>query len=349
MANYGYLNARVRGMRSRLVPPAFADQVLAGGGFQGFVNALAQTAYATDLESARATGGAGQSAAERASLSAVDEAIAAHFRRTAEALMRYAEGDAKRLLGLLLRRYDVANLKAVARAFHAGKAGAEREDAADAVLPATLSVGELSPTVLRTMAGASDMGAAAQALVVARHALADAFRSAVAGYLREGDLLALELSLDQAHHASVLADARKAGAPEAFLEYLSLEVDVTNVLTAVKLRARELDAGDYFVEGGLHLSKGQFLEAAAAEQGAPLPDLRGPFKGVQERGERLEAALRLALERAARTLTADPLDIGLVTHFLRAKERETAVLRLLARGTFYGVPADTLRRELGHG
>jgi V/A-type H+/Na+-transporting ATPase subunit C len=343
MANYGYLNARVRGLRSRLVPPGFVDQVLAGGGFEAFVNALAQTAYAPDLEAARAHG-----AAERASLPAVDRAIAANFARTAKALLAHAEGDAEALLGLLLRRYDVANLKAVARAFHAGKAGAEREGAVDAVLGATLPVGELDAATVRTMAGAGDLASAAQALVVARHPLANEFRAAVAAYAKDGDLFALELTLDQAHHATVLAAARAKGASDTFRAYLALEIDATNLLTAVKLRGRGLDVDPCFVPGGDAVSRSQFAEIATGEPGAPLPELRGPFAGVREHQDELEAWLRNAVERAARKLTADPLDIGLVTHFLRAKEREAASLRLLARGTFYGVPAATLRRELGH-
>ena len=341
MANYGYLNARVRGMRSRLVAPGFVDQVLSGGGFEAFAAALAQTGYATDLESARGSG-------ERVSLPAVDRAIGDNFRRTAQTLLRYAEGGAERLIGILLRRYDVANLKAVARAFHAGRAGAERDDAADDVLSATLPVGELGSTTLRVMAQASDLGAAAQALVVAEHPLADAFREAVAAYAKDGDLFALELRLDQQHHASVLRDARKAGAPQTFLDYLALEIDATNLQTAVKLRGRALDAEACFVPGGASVTRSQFLQVAAGAVGDPLPELRGPFAAAREHAGELEAWLRGAVERAARTLTADPLDIGLVTHFLRAKEREAATLRLLARGTFYGVGADTLRRELGH-
>lgn len=343
MANYGYLNARVRGMRTRLVPPGFVDQVLAGGGFEAFADALAQTAYAPDLETAR-----GQAGTARVSLPAVDQAIAANFRRTASALLRYAEGDARKLLGLLLRRYDVANLKAVARAFHAGRAGAERDDAVEAVLSATLPVGELDPTTLRAMAGARDLPAAAQALVVAEHPLADAFRAAVAAYGKDRDLFALELGLDQTHHASVLAGARKVGAPDPFLRYLALEVDATNLLTAMKLRGRDVDAEACFVPGGRSVSRALFLEIAGGAVAAPLPELRGAFAGLREHEGELEGWLRDAIERAARLLTVDPLDIGLVTHYLRAKERETATLRLLARGTFYGVPAATLRRELGH-
>jgi V/A-type H+/Na+-transporting ATPase subunit C len=356
MADYGYLNARVRGLRTRLLPSGFVDGVLADGSFQAFVNALSQTAYAPDLEAARgATPGPG------VSLAAVDRALASNFQTTARSLLRFAEDEARTLLGLLLRRYDVASLKAVARAFHAGKAGEAREDAGaarvdagearvdavDAVMAATHLAGELDTATLRAMAGARDLPAAAQALVVAGHPLAEEFRAAVAQYVREPDLLALELRLDQAHYASVREGAREAGAPEPFREYLALEIDAANLLTAVKLRGRDLDVDASFIPGGRHLTIAQFREVAGGEPGTPLPELRGPLDRLREYEGPLETGLREYALRAARLLTADPLDIGLVTHYLRSKEREIAELRLLARGTYYGVPAPTLRRELG--
>jgi len=54
-----------------------------------------------------------------------------------------------------------------------------------------------------------------------------------------------------------------------------------------------------------------------------------------------------ALDDMVRRLSRDPLGIGLVADYLRRKERETAQLRLLARGKYYGVPRAALAKELG--
>jgi V/A-type H+/Na+-transporting ATPase subunit C len=53
------------------------------------------------------------------------------------------------------------------------------------------------------------------------------------------------------------------------------------------------------------------------------------------------------LDGLTRRLSLDPLGVGLVVDYLRRKERETAQLRLLARGKYYGVPREALARELG--
>jgi V/A-type H+/Na+-transporting ATPase subunit C len=349
-SNYGYLNARVRGLRARLLDESFAQGVIESGSFESFVTALSQTSYGPDLEEARA---------RFEGLPMIDAAIAANVSRTTRSLLRYAEGDAETLLRILLLRYDAANLKAVARAFHArggragtGAAGGEGapRDEGETLAAATLPAGELDATTLARLATAADLPNAAQILMLKGHPLAPAFRRAVAAYAAAGDLLELELSLDLAYHETVRELLEGVDAPRAFERYLETTVDATNLRTALKLRGREVEPQRFFVEGGRTVSRRLFVEIAAAPAGTSLPALRPPFDAVGEEGDlaRVEVAVRGVLEREARGLTHDPLDIGLAAQYLVAKEREAALLRLVARGTYYRVPGDTLRRELGH-
>jgi V/A-type H+/Na+-transporting ATPase subunit C len=344
-SNYGYLNARVRGLRAKLLDEGFAQGVIESGSFEGFLTALSQTAYGPDLEEARA---------RFEGLPMVDAAIAANVSRTTRSLLRFADGDAETLMRVLLLRYDAANLKAVARTFHARATGGG--DAlpgaadADALAAATLPAGELDATTLARLATAADLPNAAQVLMLKGHPLAQPFRRAVGRYAAGGGLLELEIAVDLAFHSVARELLAEVDAPDAFERYLEVLVDATNLRTALKLRGRELDAQRFFVEGGRTVSNVLFGEIAAGPVGAALPALRPPFDTVGEGGDlaSAEREIRKALERAARTLTADPLDIGLVTHYLVTKEREAALLRLVARGTYYRVPSDTLRRELGH-
>jgi V/A-type H+/Na+-transporting ATPase subunit C len=348
-SNYGYLNARVRGLRARLLDESFAQGVIESGSFESFVTALSQTSYGPDLEEARA---------RFEGLPMIDAAIAANVSRTTRSLLRFAEGDAETLLRILLLRYDTANLKAVAR-FHArggragtlgvGGEGAARDDA-ETVAAATLPAGDLDATTLARLATAADLPNAAQLLALKGHPLAPAFRRAVAAYAAHGDLFELEVALDMAYHEVVGELLDGVSAPEAFRRYLKTIVDATNVRTALKLRGRQVEPQRFFVEGGRSVSRHVFVEIASAPVGAALPALRPPFDVVGETGDlaRVEVMVRTVLEREARSLTHDPLDIGLAAQYLVAKEREAALLRLVARGTYYRVPGDTLRRELGH-
>ncbi len=338
-AGYGYLNARVRGLRAQLLPAGFLTDQLDASGFAGFASALAQTSYGRDLE---------EGSSEDVGLAAVDAALARGFVRTTRALLGYAEGTPRALIALLLRRYDLANLKAIVRARHA-KRGADADRGADDVLAAVLPAGDLTSKTLRGMAEAADLAAAGQVLALSGHPLAEPFRKGVAAYADDGDLLGFEIELDRAFYTGWTADAERLSAPDGFRAYIATEVDATNVRTALKLRGRPVEAARFFVAGGRLVSATVFAELVAQPVGTPLPTLRGPFAALADASTPGEAdtRLRAVLDGLARRLGGDPLDIGLVADYLRRKEQETARLRLIARGTFYGVPREALVKELG--
>ncbi|MBW6454762.1 MAG: V-type ATPase subunit [Trueperaceae bacterium] len=332
-ADFGYVNARVRGLRSRLLPEGFLGEQVDAEGFAALSNALAQSPYARELEEARG---------EHGPLAAVDAALARSFVRVTRLLLDASKGAAHELIALLLRRYDLANLKAIVRGLHAGRA-------ADETTVAVLPAGSLNASVLRAMAGAEDVGAAGQVLAIARHPLAEAFRQAAAAYRDDGDLLRFEVALDRAFYASWTADAERLPAPAGFRRWARAEIDATNLRTALKLRGRPESAAEYFLAGGRDLTAATYARVAGLPRGEPLPQLTGflaPVSGAADAAE-AEARLVAALDAMLRRLSLDPLDVGLVADYLRRKERETAQLRLLARGKYYGVPRAALAKELG--
>ena len=147
-SDLGYINARVRGLKSQLLGPEFYNDALGATDFRAFTSSLSQSPYMRDLEEA---------GARYEGLGAVDAALATNFYRTTRSILTFSDGRAERLIAVLLLRYDLANLKAIARAKHAGR---EYEDVRNALLPA----GRLKPAVLETIAGAPDLPAAAQLL-----------------------------------------------------------------------------------------------------------------------------------------------------------------------------------------
>jgi V/A-type H+-transporting ATPase subunit C len=157
------------------------------------------------------------------------------------------------------------------------------------------------------------------------------------------------VALDQAFYRHWASDAQALPAPVGFKRLVALELDAANLRTALKRRGAEGDHKRYFLPGGRDLSATLFDAVAGSDRVAPLPPFTGalaPLAGLL--GPEVELRLVEILDRTARRLTLDPLDVGLVTDYLRRKERETAQLRLLARGKYYGVPRADLERELGY-
>jgi vacuolar-type H+-ATPase subunit C/Vma6 len=71
--DYGYCNARVRGMRSRLLGRTYLDQLMDCADLRGIIQMLTQTEYGPDLEATLLYGH---------TFSAVDEALKINMVRT---------------------------------------------------------------------------------------------------------------------------------------------------------------------------------------------------------------------------------------------------------------------------
>ena len=335
-ADFGYINARVRGMSAKLLDPTFFTQSLGESDFRAFLGTLSQTGYGEALEEAQgATSG----------LDVVDRAIARDFWATTRSLLSFSDGDPHRLIALVLRRYDLANLKTIARAKHAGK---EPEQVRGALMPA----GEIKPSLLEAMAAEPDMPAVAQALNVTGHPLARPFSRAARAYASDGDLYAFELALDRAYFDTLFATIDELDPPQEFVRHMQREVDAVNLRTALKLRGRGVAAEDVYIPGGREISRDDFDAIIGGAEGGLSTVASTSFGAVADTDNLSDAerVIRSTLDQSARRVAhRDPLHIGVVLAFLRRKEAEAARLRLLARGKFYDVPRDQLARELAHG
>ena len=331
-SDYGYINARVRGLKSKLLGPEFFTEALNATDFRALMSALAQSPYMRDLEEAQA---------RYDGLKALDAALGRNFYETTRSLLQFSDGQPEELISLLLLRYDLYNIKAIARAKHAGR---DAEDVQAVFFPA----GQLKPAVLETVAAAPDMAGVAQALLMTPTPLRSAFARAAQQYQSDGDLYGLELALDRAYYRLTLERAKEVGAPADFVRYLRREIDATNLRTALKLRGSDASADELFVSGGKEISREMFSAVASDSSGTQSLSTTS-FAEVAETDSlsAAEEAIRSALSRSAKRLASDPLSIGVVANYLRMKEAEAAKLRLLARGKFYGVPRDALAKELG--
>ncbi len=335
MANdFGYVNARVRGQRARLLGDDGVRAALEASDFDAFRAWLANSPYGAALERSGEAG---------AGLAGVDRALAEAFHADAERLLAYAGGDARRMIAALLRRYDLEDLKTVARAVHAGR---DLGDVGDALQGA----GELRPKTLEAVAAAPDLPSAAQVVAATGHPLGAPFVRAARAYAQDGDLLAFEVALDTAFFASLRATADEVGVP-AFDAYVARAIDAANLRTALKVSGRDVDAAALFLPGGRDVGRDAF--DALARDGLPaLAQVKlGAFApaATAEDLSSVERAIRTVQEREARRAAIrDPLGIGVVVRYLRDREEEGAMVRLLARAAYYGVPRAHVEKELAH-
>ena len=320
--DYGYINARIKVMRNHLLDDRLLGAALEAQSYQEFLRVLAESALSADL---------GDATAQGAGLPELDAALSRNFFNTANKVVRLADGDAKNEIGVLLEKWDLTNLKTLARGITAGRPP-------EGIQAGLIPGGTLKQSALSAAAG-GDLGSAAQAITLSGHPLAGAFRDGVAAYAQSGRLLDLEIALDQGYYRQALRVARGT----TLRRYLSREIDINNALTARALRGESAGA-EVFVPGGRGIDAAGFARLAAGDAGGAgdlAPIIEAPTL------EDAEVAARRLLDQAARDVSmGDPLGVGVAIDFLRRKEIEIAKVRLIGRGKFYGVPADQLRREV---
>lgn len=335
-SDFGYINARVRGMKAKLLEPEFYTQALADSDFSAFLGTMGQTPYTAELE---------ESQAREAGLGSLDRAVAENFRQSARSILGFTDGRPHDLIALLLLSYDLMNLKALARAKHAGREG---EGVSGALLPA----GELKPALLDTLASAADLPAMAQAVAVTGHPLSRAFGRAVRRYAGSGSLFEFELELDREYFSTLLDAFEALNASDELIRYVRRQIDAANLSTALKVRGKTVGAEDLYLPGGREIDRGTFDAIIADDSQGALSNLAGTaFAEVANTSNLAEAdrVVRRVLDQAAHRLALrDPLGPGVALDYLRRKEAEAARLRLLARGKFYDVPREQLERELGN-
>jgi len=337
-SDFGYVNARVRGMSSNLLGPDVFAAALDAEDFDAFAGMLLSSPYAAAFDAARS---------QTSGLQAVDRALATSLRASTRSMLAFSDGAPRDLIAALLRRNDLEDLKTVARSIHAGRTETPASGQAERVLG---GMGELRASTLEALADAQDLPSAAQALSLAKHPLAPAFTRAARKYASDGDLLAFEVALDRAAFADLSASAARSGS-DIFVEHVQREIDAANLRTALKLSGRDQDVSSLFLAGGRQVKRDLFDQVVEAGVSGLARLSAGPFADVA-RAEDLadaERLIRQALDAAAkRAALRDPLGVGVVIRYLRERETEAAKLRLLARGAYYRVPRAEMEKELGH-
>ncbi len=337
--DYGYINARIRGLRSRLLKPEAYLEMLNSNNFDAFISSLSQTSYIADIEEAQS---------RFSGIKIVDNAVSKNFYKTTRSILNFADGKPRQLISNLLLKYDLDNIKVIARAKHAKRSA---EDTIAKLLPAA----ELKPVLLEAVANSADMQSAAQVLSMSKSPLKLAFRKAASQYANDSNLLSLEVALDKAYYAILADSAKSSASPKNYAKFVKREIDANNLRTALSLRygskPEGVDINNLFISGGKEVNKELFSNIANSEsQNAFQALANGSFAEVAEATTLTEAeiAIRNILEKNARALASDSVNIGLAVNYLRQKETESAKLRLLARGKFYGVDKKSLETELGY-
>lgn len=345
--DYGYCNARVRGMRSRLLGKLYFDELMACPDMKAVIQMLSGTEYGPDLE---------QTLLHGHDFAQVDEALKNNLVRTFRKVLGLVNGEASLLVSTLLGRWDLLNIKTILRGKHMHLQAQE-------ILDSLVAAGQLTPVELHALAGEEDVRAVVDTMTTWGLPYAVPFRQAMPDYLKSGELSSLELAMDRYYWgwASDRLKGRRANYRLA-RAVLGVQIDATNLLTAFRLLKadmEDMEAAGFFLPGGVVVSEKLFRELATMSDIDEVLDRLKPTPF----GKPLSGAAMLFLEtnsiatlervledyvmrRAMSSWRSDPLGAGVIISYLWAKENEVTNLRIIVKANSVGMPADRARREL---
>jgi V/A-type H+-transporting ATPase subunit C len=346
LSDYGYVNARVRGMRSYLLTPDYFFRLVETPDFEAMQSMLEQTVYRREVNEAFLV---------RPERPDYDQALSLNMVASFRKMLDATGGEAHMLTAVLFSRYDVQNIKTVLR----GKKGNATPSEVIALL---VPVGEIRMDVLESMARAREIRDAINVLVSNQIRYGKALAAAYPAYQKKDlDLAVLELALDKFHYQDSTSKVKgKDSNVEMVRQMLEAEIDMRNVSTLVRIRGLKLEddeVEELRIPGGT-LSQDQFRalhrlgDIVQIVSEYPDPRLRRVLeRALAEYQEEDVVAFDKELEhelirRGAAMSNVDVLGIGVIIGFMWLKQNEIINLRIVLRGKMMDRPQADIKKQL---
>lgn len=342
MTDYSYINARIRGMKGRLFKASEYEELFIMHDLSSVILFLSNSAYSRFIVNA-----------EKAGINEIEEAVRRDLSEALTKIYDIAEGDIKRLLDILLGRWDIYNIKTILRGRHINRTS---ED----IMPLLIATGALSESLLKELCLQEDIKGIADALITWRSPYGYAIQEGIKEYRESSDISSIELRLDKSYFDDSLKKLNKKKEADSYVySMLSFQIDMLNIISSLRMLKEErlkIYADEYFIEGGETFSKELYkkvINEKGLEGGLRLLNtikFRRRFKitediffeitGLPEMERRLEMGI---LKNAISLSLKDPLNISLIIGYIWKKINEVINLRLILRGKLVEMPESRLR------
>lgn len=354
MSDFDYGNARIRAIKTRLLSRRDLDALAGAESINGLISALTNTAYRKPVESAltRSSG-----------MDCVTESLHNDLVSGLGKVGNFFGGQAGDMVAVVLRRYDIENIKGILR-------GLNKNIAPNEILSTTIPVGELSTSILDQLVQSPDPRAAIDLLAVMGFSFAQPVLKLRSEHPGAG-ISEMELALDCWFFDETfqyLENIRRDG--EVLLDAMQVEADLINLGTMFRFvnlpEERQLlqewlhidNYGKLLVGPGklsfemLTQAADQDTTEAAVEvfsetlYGPSLEDGFIKFAKSALLSDIERQLIHFRLARIAGQITKDPLGIGVLLGYIALKTNEINNIRWIAHGINLGLQADAIRSEM---
>lgn len=353
--DWGYVNARIKGMKSSLLSKDKIEDILKQSGLRGVISLLQDTAYGPFIQEAQKKYTVGISEVE-----IVCWALKNNMSATVQKLRILMGERSAGLLNFLLERWDVYNIKTILRGRHAGISPAE-------ISQNLFPIGMLSEDLLEKMCQDNEISIKdiVDTLInfwgVSKKdkKIIDTSWEVYSG---TGNLLELELELDRIFYKRYLLKADSIDKEGKLLKIIKIDVDIANIMMIFRLAKSRIDEAHikkFFLKGGKAIKESMFVSLAAKNDVEEIIKQLDGVEFYQTMLERLPLFKRLKdisiferslsgflLCRIRGIFRIDVFGVGILVSYLEQKFNEVVNLRIIVRSKEFGMPDEIARGEL---
>ncbi len=345
--DYGYINARIRAMKSFLLQAEDYSLALSQrteDDFLGFLSGL--SSYANDVR---------QMERNPSTKSVCDGALKFNLCRMFRKLIKFCAGEPQELILILLKRWDLYNLKSIIR-------GILNQKDKTQILQALIPAGKWDTEFLERLLENKDLKSLGLTLLGIGEPdfFAEEFAKVLIGFSPDEPLEVLENALLAAYFRKAidfLLNQKNINA-RIVLDYLSLKIDFLNILlvlrkiTHPKRSVTVVKGGRIpirFLENLISLNSLEDALKSFADSTYPWVNKEG--LDLYKRTQSLSSLERLFESKlfsfcSHLYIKGNPLSISIPLAFINFKENEVKNLRLIGKAASFGIAKDLIRGEL---
>lgn len=346
MTDYGYVNARVRSMRTNLLTREFFARLIEAEEIDGVNSLMEQTVYRREITEAILMDPEAPD---------YDLAFNQNLVASLKKIQDSTGGEPHRLVNLLLSRWDVLNIKTILRGKHGNVSSS---DIANTLVP----IGGITLDIFEEMIRQRDVADVIDVMGTLRVKYARPLTRSLSRYSEnDEDLFVLELSLDKFYFEDALDSLKgKDKNVDMVRQMFVLELDMRNISTLMRIQEAKLDL--YTIEemwiprGTISLEEfcemGRLGDAEKVVGAFPDPEYRKILeKALPASREAGIVAFEIELEQglikhAVAMSNVDVLSIGVIIGYMWAKYNEIINLRIVYKGKLLGQPQSVIKKDL---
>ena len=345
--DWGYINARMRGMKSRLLDRHAIDNLVLQPDLESLIAELEKTPYKDDIIEAKV---------RYSGVLCIEYALRKNFTKTFRKILSFVkQEEAEKYITIFLHRWDVQNIKTILR----GKnIHITNEEILDCLVPA----GELDEATLIELVRQPDIRAVIDMLATWKIVYTKPLTEEFPAFAKSGDLALLECALDEYYYTDALRQVKNPSYNNGLIRnIITLEIDVVNLRTILRMIRDHVDyqeAKKYLISGGKEFDQRQLdhlltlhsIEEVVEElKTTPyrfLADLPPPAMRTQKISVIEKQLEKFLVQKGVNSFLGDPLSVASVIGYFWAKYNEITNIRIISRCKTADFPLEQLKEEL---